>query len=205
MKNYKEDSRRKFDGMASDYEKSSYGYFSRILYEEVVPKAGLFPHDSILDLGCGKGILLEKLKTYGSKLYGADISAEMIRYAQERVGEDAELKVTDSENLPWDDNSIDVIVCTLSFHHYPNPAKTLNEIKRVLKNNGYFIVGELMMPALFGIPYNYFLKSRFNKSGDVRFYSKSEWVKMLGTAGFDNIVIERKRRYSVIITAGINK
>ena len=205
MKDHREDSRRKFDKMASDYESSSYGSFSRSLYNKVTLKAGIFKHDFILDLGCGNGILLKKLKFYGAKLCGADISAEMIRYAQERLGDNAELKVTDSENLPWEDNYFDTIVCTLSFHHFPNPEKSLNEIRRVLKSKGRLIIGELAFPGLIRILRNCYLRSWFNKSGDVKIYSKNNWIKMLGNAGFKEIEIEKTGSFTALITALINK
>jgi ubiquinone/menaquinone biosynthesis C-methylase UbiE len=205
MKNHKEDSRRKFDQMASDYESSSYGSLSKELYEKAVLKVGQFVHKSVLDLGCGNGIFLEKLKRYGSELYGADISPEMIKYARKRLGEDVEMKVTDSENLPWADNSFDVITCILSFHHYPDPAKSLKETKRVLKKDGRLIVGELWIPALIRIPRNWYLRSRYNKSGDVKIYSKNDWIKMLVNAGFNEIEVEKAGSFTAVITSGINK
>jgi SAM-dependent methyltransferase len=86
MKNYKDDSRKTFDKVAIKYESSYFGRQARRLYDKVVIKVEQFNHEFILDLGCGKGNLLEKLKKYNSRLYGADISAEMIKYARERLG-----------------------------------------------------------------------------------------------------------------------
>jgi ubiquinone/menaquinone biosynthesis C-methylase UbiE len=86
MKNYKDDSRKTFDMVAIKYEKSCFGRQSRKLYDKVAIKVEQFKHEFILDLGCGKGNLLEKLKKYKSILYGADISPEMIKYARERWG-----------------------------------------------------------------------------------------------------------------------
>ncbi|MFR7358928.1 MAG: class I SAM-dependent methyltransferase [Dorea longicatena] len=44
--------------------------------------------------------------------------------------------VGDSENLPFENESFDVVICTNSFHHYPNPHAFMNEASRVLKNGG---------------------------------------------------------------------
>lgn len=205
MKNYKDDSRKTFDKMAIKYENSCFGRQARILYDNVALKVENFKHEFILDLGCGKGNLLEKLKKYKSKLYGADISSEMIKYARERLGNYAELKVADSESLPWEDNSFDIIVCTLSFHHYPNPGKSLNEMKRVLRRNGHIIIAEAWLPALFRNLANLFMKSKFNKTGDVKVYSKYEWLNMLRGAGFNNIIFEKVSSIFLIITAEISK
>ena len=205
MKNYKEDSRKTFDEIAVEYENSCFGRMSGKLYDKVALKAEHFRHEFILDLGCGKGNLLEILKKYKSRLYGADISSEMIKYARERLGNYAELKVADSESLPWEDNSFDIIVCTLSFHHYPDPGKSLNEMKRVLRKNGHIIIAEGWLPALLRDLANLFLKSKFNKTGDVRVYSKYEWLNTLRSAGFNNIDFEKVSSFFLIITARICK
>jgi ubiquinone/menaquinone biosynthesis C-methylase UbiE len=201
MKNYKDDSRKTFDKVAIKYESSCFGRQARRLYDKVEQ----FNHEFILDLGCGKGNLLEKLKKYNSRLYGADISPEMIKYARERLGNYAELNVADSESLPWEDNSFDIIVCTLSFHHYPNPGKSLNEMKRVLRKNGHIIIAEAWLPPLFRDIANLFMNNRLNKTGDVRVYSKYEWLNMLRSAGFNNIDFEKVSGVFVIITAEFSK
>jgi ubiquinone/menaquinone biosynthesis C-methylase UbiE len=205
VKNYKDDARKTFDKMATKYENHYYGSQSRILYKKVKLKIEKFKNEFILDLGCGKGLFLEILKDYKSKLYGADISPEMIKYAKERIGNYAEFKVADSENLPWRDNVFDIIVCILSFHHYPSPEKSLEEMKRVLKNNGHITIAELWLPILLRYLTNLYMKSKFNRTGDVKVYSKNEWLKMLGNAGFININIDKTNSIYLIISAEIAK
>jgi Methylase involved in ubiquinone/menaquinone biosynthesis len=205
MKNYKDDARKTFDKMATKYENHYYGSQSRILYKKVKLKIEKFKNEFILDLGCGKGLFLEILKEYKSHLYGADISPEMIKNAQERIANYAELKVADSENLPWVDNTFDIIVCILSFHHYPSPEKSIEEMKRVLKNNGHITIAELWLPAPLRYLTNLYMKSKFNRTGDVKVYSKNEWLNMLENAGFININIDKTNSIYLIISAEITK
>jgi ubiquinone/menaquinone biosynthesis C-methylase UbiE len=205
VKNYKDDARKTFDKMAPKYEKHYYGSQSRLMYKKVALKIEKFKNESILDLGCGKGLFLEIIKDYKSKLYGADISPEMIKYAQERVGNYVELKVADSENLPWGDNTFDIIVCILSFHHYSNPEKSLEEMKRVLKNNGHINIAELYLPEPLRYLTNLYMRSKFNRTGDVKVYSKNEWLKMLTNIGIININIEKTNSFYLIISAEISK
>ena len=205
MKNYKEDARKTFDKMATKYENHYYGRLSRIIYNKVALKIKEFKNDFILDLGCGKGLFLEIIKGYKSKLYGADVSPMMIKCAQERVGNHVELKVADSDNLPWVDNSFDIIVCILSFHHYPSPEKSLDEMKRVLKNNGHITIAEMWYPEPLRYLTNLYMKSRFNRTGDVKVYSKNEWLNMLENAGFININIDKTNSIYLIISAEITK
>jgi ubiquinone/menaquinone biosynthesis C-methylase UbiE len=70
-----------------------------------------------------------------------------VKYAQERGGNYVESQVADSEHLPWEDSAFDIIVCILSFHHYLNPEKSLDEMKRVLKKNGH-ITNPDTLPSL---------------------------------------------------------
>ena len=205
MKNYKEDAIKTFDKMASTYENHYYGRQSRIMYNKLALKIENIKHEYILDIGCGKGFFLEIYKDNKSKLYGADISPEMIKYAQARLGNYAEFKVADSEKLPWNDNSFDIISCILSFHHYPDPMKSLDEMKRVLKNNGHLTIAEVWVAAPFRYLSNLIAKSKFNRTGDVKVYSINEWQNMLQNAGFVNISIEKTKSIFLIITAEINK
>lgn len=200
VKNYKEDARRTFDEMANKYESHYYGSQSRIMYDNAALILEKYNHESILDLGCGKGLFLEKLTKYDSKLSGADISPEMIKRASEKIGNLAELKVADSENLPWEDHTFEIITCILSFHHYPDPVKSLKEMKRVSKDHGHIIIAEVWIPAPFRNLANLYMKSKFNRTGDVKVYSKNEWMKMMKDTGFINITIEKTHRFYLLIT-----
>ena len=48
--------------------------------------------------------------------------------------------IGDSENLPFAKDAFDVVVCTNSFHHYPNPQAFINEAARVLKPYGRLVL-----------------------------------------------------------------
>jgi uncharacterized protein (DUF1697 family) len=49
------------------------------------------------------------------------------------------------------------------------------------------------------------MRSKFNRTGDVKVYSKSEWLKMLANNGFININIEKTNSFYLIISAEITK
>jgi ubiquinone/menaquinone biosynthesis C-methylase UbiE len=85
---------------------------------------------SLLDVGCGPGLLLEVLAGQPGEmnLAGLDIAPEMIRIARERLGARADLRVGDAETLPWQDGRFDYVLCVDSFHHYPNPERVLAQM-----------------------------------------------------------------------------
>lgn len=94
----------------------------------------------ILDLGCGEGSRLLKVEgETTAKLFGVDISKTAIKEAKVKLKK-ANLVVGDLENLPYDKDEFDLIYSFFVFEHLDNPEKVIDEVDRVLKNSGYFIV-----------------------------------------------------------------
>ena len=98
----------------------------------------------ILEVGVGTGISLPQYSR-DCRLFGVDISAPMLRKAQERVEEfglsNVEgLKVMDAEHLDFTDDSFDVIVAQYVITTVPNPEGTLDEFARVLKPGGEIVL-----------------------------------------------------------------
>jgi len=88
----------------------------------------------ILDIGCGNG----KYMNYRNdiKIKGIDISQELVNIC---INKGFDVIKGNMTNLPYNDNYFDGIICIASYHHLENDndrKKTLNEIYRVLKNNG---------------------------------------------------------------------
>ena len=98
----------------------------------------------ILEVGVGTGISLPHYSK-NCRLCGIDISAPMLRKAQERI---AELKLThveglwvmDAEHLSFPDESFDVVVAQYVITTVPNPEATLDEFARVLKPGGEIVL-----------------------------------------------------------------
>jgi phosphatidylethanolamine/phosphatidyl-N-methylethanolamine N-methyltransferase len=98
----------------------------------------------ILEVGVGTGISLP-LYSSNCRLCGVDISAPMLRKAQERVAEfnlaNVEgLWVMDAAHLSFPDNSFDVVVAQYVITTVPNPEETLDEFARVLKPGGEIVL-----------------------------------------------------------------
>lgn len=70
---------------------------------------------------------------------GIDISEETVKKSKERYPR-FEYFVADATNLPFPENSFDYVICSEVIEHIPEDEKALSEVKRVLKNNGIFIV-----------------------------------------------------------------
>lgn len=91
----------------------------------------------ILDVGCGSG--RNFLNSKNLKWHGTDFSKEMIKHAKKRAGKlqiEVELKKADGDNIPFEDNYFDVVLCYAVLHCIKSPAKrkkTLEEIFRIMK------------------------------------------------------------------------
>ena len=102
----------------------------------------LLPQDKkikILDAGCGEGQLLLKIFERGYKnIYGVDITKIAIKQAEKRVK--ANFSLQNLENLNYENEKFDVVICTEVIEHIENYEKVLQELKRILKKNGLLII-----------------------------------------------------------------
>ncbi len=89
---------------------------------------------SILDVGCGEGVTLHKIKMMkiGKNLEGIDYSAEAIKIGKKEFPA-LKLKKADIYALPYKDNSFDIVLCNEVLEHLEDPQKALDELKRVTK------------------------------------------------------------------------
>jgi len=104
--------------------------------------AGVAPDSgAVLDVGTGPGVLLVELaaRRPDLRLTGVDLSADMIAAATRnlaRFGERAGARVGDVTSLPFPDRSFDLIVSSLSLHHWDHPEAAAPELARILRPAG---------------------------------------------------------------------
>ena len=96
----------------------------------------------VLDASCGTGYGLEILSEAGATaVTGVDISAEAIASAESRFGKYAAALVeADLRELPFEDDSFDVIVSFETIEHIEEPQRALAELRRVLRPDGVLVV-----------------------------------------------------------------
>jgi ubiquinone/menaquinone biosynthesis C-methylase UbiE len=124
-------------------------HFKRLLLEQ----AGIAAGQRVLDLGCGTGTLVIQVKEWqpDAEVVGLDADPEMLAQARrkaERAGVELELTEGFSTALPYRDESFDVVLSTLFFHHLdPEPKRqTAREVFRVLRRGGELHVADLGRP-----------------------------------------------------------
>ncbi|HDL64647.1 MAG TPA: class I SAM-dependent methyltransferase [Proteobacteria bacterium] len=99
-----------------------------------------FQPKKILDMGCGGGVLLDRLKCFpGARRYGIDISEEMIKLSASKF-ENINFRAGSVYETGFDDGSFDLIVSRAVFQHLDHPERFLSESERLLTDNGRFIL-----------------------------------------------------------------
>ncbi|WP_440955554.1 class I SAM-dependent methyltransferase [Methanosarcina sp. Mfa9] len=137
--------------------------WKRILSDALPPGKRL----RVLDVGTGAGFLALLFTEMGHEVSGVDISTGMLEKARSNareLGADVNFSLGDAENLPFEDNSFDLVVNKYLLWTLPEPPRALEEWKRVLKPGGqiYAIDGNWFDPGLLpGL--KRFLKSSFRK------------------------------------------
>jgi predicted SAM-dependent methyltransferase len=111
------------------------------LYRYQFAEANFVKDKNVLDIACGVGYGSRILSTSAAHVTGVDISDKAIQYAKNFYNaENIQYKVGSVENIPFDNNSIDVVVSFETIEHIVDDLKYIDEIKRVLKDNGLYIV-----------------------------------------------------------------
>ena len=123
----------------------------------------------------------------------------MLEKSKEKLLNTAELSLGDAELLPYENNYFDLLICSDSFHHYPNPQKAIEEFYRVLKTDGHLLMADFWKPFPVRQLMNVFIP--FSNEGDVKVYSKNEIVRFLKHVGFHSIVYQQVRNSSYLAIA----
>jgi ubiquinone/menaquinone biosynthesis C-methylase UbiE len=181
----KEETKTHFEKISSHYSNSYAGKYTAPMHDALIQELDGKTFATILDVGCGIGTFLSMVSNkFDVEVSGIDISPGMIEKSRELLGERADLKVGDSEHLPWNDESFDIVTCIASFHHYPNPEPVLREMKRVLKHGGSLMIADPWAPNPWRFLANLIARTRLNRGGDIKVYSQKEMQELLKECGF---------------------
>lgn len=198
---YKQLSIKEFTEAARIYESDHAGIYEMCKddYPQMLAELELEPFEDVLDVGCGTGAVLELLhERYPHKqLTGLDLTPKMIEVACAKQLDNINFIVGDAENLPFEPQSFDAVLCSNSFHHYPRPDRFFAEAARVLRPGGRLILRdytsndvvvwlmntlELPLARLFG-------------HGDVRICKVSELRDLAEAAGLDLLKLEAQKGF----------
>lgn len=160
--------------------------------------AGIKKGDTVLDLGSGAGndvFVARALTGEGGNVIGLDMTEEMIAKAEKNKAKlgykNVEFKLGDIEEMPLEDNSVDVVISNCVLNLVPDKNKAFAEIFRVLKPGAHFCVSDVVMLG----SWNRELKESAELyagcvSGAL---DKEEYLSVIKNAGFKNIEIKKSK------------
>ena len=148
---------------------------------------------NILEIGCGSGSLVSKLKDRGS-LYAIDVTDEFLDNAQNRFSFVKFLK-SPGEQTPFEDEHFNLVFAIEVVEHLPDPEKMFREVKRILKSGGIFIFQTPNYPVkrIYDIIY-FFYRKGYKFADDSTHITKKpvNWWKGLSRKHFE--IIQLKAR-----------
>lgn len=105
-------------------------------------------NSKILEIGVGTGNLGSKFLNSSYEIIGIDQSREMLSVAKEKFPK-LKIRLGEFLKIPYDNKSFDIIISTYAFHHLNKDEKciAIEEMLRVLKDNGVIIIGDLMFES----------------------------------------------------------
>ncbi len=145
-------------------------------------------NDVILDIGCGGGMNINRMAESAKKVYGIDYSIESVNLSKE-VNHDlidqgkVEIFEGNVSNLPFEDNSFDIVTAFETVYFWPEIEKSFAEVKRVLKPGGMFLIGCESNGA------NNLAMKFFDKVIDMNLYEDKDLFGFLDNNDFKNITV----------------
>ena len=122
--------------------------------DKVIERSGIKPGMIVLDLGCGSGAFtmpVARVVGEGGKVYAVDIQPAMLQQLERKLAKaenqdirNIELKQASAYDLPFEDDTVDLIYMVAVLQEIPDRGGALREIRRVLKPGGILAVTELL-------------------------------------------------------------
>ncbi len=144
----------------------------------------------VLDLGCGRGAWLSRMRDEGLAPVGMEPETQRARCARAH----APVAVADGQRLPVRDGSVDLVWCIHVLHHLEDPVAALAEIRRVLRPQGHLVLAETVEdnPAIR-------LGRRVRPEWDgVHVHSRFTAAALLGLVAEAGLAVAERRQHSLV-------
>jgi ubiquinone/menaquinone biosynthesis C-methylase UbiE len=135
---------RRYDLTAEMYD-VRYAEEQAVKYQAALKHLNIARNSSVLDVGCGTGLLFSHVAAEAQTVVGVDISGKLLLQAKERTRDcrNVHLVQADADHLPFKDNYFNVVFAFTVLQNMPKPLETLSEIKRNAKRDASIAVSGL--------------------------------------------------------------
>lgn len=192
-------------------------FFGPLFFEpyaiEVAKRIHSIPVSVVLEIAAGTGRVTRHIRDsipYSAKLIASDISEKMLTVAKKTLSHlDIDWRNIDAQQLPFSDNSIDLIVCCFGYMFVPDKLKAFAEAYRVLKPGGLFLFTTWDKLENNAASYSArciaikYLEEPLPQSHNLATSMNNEALitPLLKDVGFAKISIEKVKLFSVSLTA----
>ncbi len=142
-----EDNKAYFAQVAPVYDDLRKGCYGEALRDILISRFPPEPGSTVADIGTGTGYLAKKLAETAGMVNATDISSAMLEVARKDLSQ-KELKTIkliegDAQDLPFEDESQDMVYANLLLHHLLEPSLAIKEIYRTLKPGGRLVISDI--------------------------------------------------------------
>ncbi len=125
--------------LAAEFYDEKEKYLNSFEQNKILPLFGDVSGMKILDVGAGTGRLSLQLAKAGAQVTALDVSAKMLELIKRKNGK-IQTVVAEAERLPFEKESFDMVTAAFLIVHLKDPSNFFDEVYRVLKDGGKFIV-----------------------------------------------------------------
>lgn len=170
-----------FKRRATKYDAGFEAKGSNRFYVNLIQQVKLVEEYNVLDVGCGTGTVLYKLKQKCNfDGHGIDIEDEMLKQAKNKLPY-MDIRKSRSNSLPYNDHSMDVIISCMAFHHFDNQPAFLKEALRVLEEDGTLYICDPRFPWIIR---KVFDMIALIHNINAKFYSNKQLINFVTDNGF---------------------
>jgi len=185
------------DPVVAEYAKAArhydekWAFYVEATTRETLRRLPLNAASRVLDVGCGTGELLRRIRANvpDALLAGLDPVPEMLDVAREKLSGHDDLRVGYADRLPWNAGTFDVVVSCNMFHYISEPLRALREIARVLRPTGALVLTDWCDDYFACRICNLYL--RLTNRAFYKTYRQAECLELLKVAGYEVQSFER--------------
>lgn len=186
MTDHKERVQAQFAATANAYVQST-THASGDDLARMVELSGVTAQSRVLDIATGGGHTALAFAPHAAEVVASDLTEAMLKAAEGFVQSKGAANVSfvraDAEALPFADAAFDVVTCRIAPHHFSDVQKFVNEVARVLKAGGRFVLVDSLAPADPDLDRFINEVEVMRDPTHVRAYTEAEWRSFVAAAG----------------------
>lgn len=124
------------------YDAINPAFYTNSMRTRIIKAANIHKHSLVLDVGCGTGYTTEGIlrEVKNGNVIGIDLTPEQLKRATVKLGNYVMFVRGDADNLPFQADKFDAVISAGAIEYFPNAARTIKEMTRVVKKKGKVVV-----------------------------------------------------------------